>query len=234
VHGPVAVLASATTALPHGLDHHLFGVPVDDSPEAQVRQRQAEVAPMADPVALAASQRQRASAIRRLHNAQRLLIPRPVAIPDLGSITLPAALARSRLHHDTLVGLIQASALLHQHQRPTVEGCVVATGADTEIAVRLLHHVAALQSGGLTRRAHRVLTALWTAKLTAFTMPDLHRLLGWDRPAFRASLDELMRLDYIVAPRGVRGQFREYKLVAIGPSGSEVAPLPAAPEVAHG
>lgn len=234
VHGPVAVLASATTALPHGLDHHLFGVPVDDSAEAQVRQRQAEVAPMADPAALAASQRQRASAIRRLHNAQRLLIPRPVAIPDLGSITLPAALARSRLHHDTLVGLIQASALLHQHQRPTVEGCVVATGADTEIAVRLLHHVAALQSGGLTRRAHRVLTSLWSAKLTTFTMPDLHRLLGWDRPAFRAALDELMRLDYIVAPRGVRGQFREYKLVAIGPSGSEVAPLPAAPEVAHG
>lgn len=238
VHGPIAVLAAATAALPHGLDHHLFGVSVDDSPEAQVRQRQAAVAPLADPAALAASQRRRASAIRRLQNAQRLLVPRPVAIPDLATISLPAALARTRLHHDTLVGLIQASALLHQHQRPTVEGCVVATSADTELAVRLLHHVAALQSAGLSRPAHRVLTALWSAKLTTFAMPDLHRLLGWDRHLFRSALDELMRLDYIVAPRGVRGQFREYRLVAIAPVASNVVPMPvteaAEPEVAHG
>jgi hypothetical protein len=238
VFGPIAVLAAATQALPHGLDHHLFGVPVDDGPEAQVRQRQAEIETMADPALLAASQRRRASAIHRLHNIQRLLISRPVAIPDLTNITLPAALAGNRLHRDTLIGLIQASALLHQHQRPTVEGCVVATTADTDLAVRLLHHVAALQSGGLSRSAHRVLTALWSAQKTTFTMPDLHRLLGWDRHVFRAALDELMRLDYVVAPRGVRGQFREYKLVSVKTSNPAVVPMPAAtdaqPEVAHG
>ncbi|MCK6491480.1 MAG: hypothetical protein L6R48_24790, partial [Planctomycetes bacterium] len=133
VHGPIAVLSAATGALPHGLDHHLFSVPVDDSPEAQARQRLAGDESMADPGTLASAQRRRGSAVRRLHNAQRLLIPRPVAIPDLATITLPAALAGNRLHHDTLVGLIQARALLHQHQRPTVEGCVVATTADTDL-----------------------------------------------------------------------------------------------------
>ncbi len=242
VQGPIAVLAASVAALPHGLDHHLFAVPVDDSPEAQTRQRQAEVAPMADPATLASAQRRRESAIRRLHNAQRLLIPRPVAIPDLAVIALPAALARNRLHHDTLVGLIQASALLHQHQRPTVEGCVIATTADADRAVRLLHHVAALQSAGMSRPAHRMLTALWSGKRTRFTMDDLDALLpGWTRWSYRAALAELVALDFIAAGRGGRGKRREYALVASGPRSTSAAPLrlpvpgsttPA--EVAHG
>ncbi len=218
VHGPIAVLAASTAALPHGLDHHLFGVPVDDSPEAQVRQRQASDQPMADPALLASAQRRRDSAIRRMHSAQRLLIPRPVAIPDLAGIALPVALARNRLHHDTLVGLIQASALLHQHQRPTVEGCVVATSADTDLAVHLLHHVAALQCAGISRSAHRMLTTLWAGKRTRFSMDDLDAVLpGWTRWAYRAALAELVALDFVAAGRGGRGKRREYELVATAP-----------------
>lgn len=227
VHGPIAVLAAATTALPHGLEHHLLSVPVDDAPEAQARQHQAELLPMGDPTALAAAQRQREAVVRRLHHAQRLLVPRPVAIPDLATVALPAALARNRLHHDTLIGLIQASALLHQHQRPTVAGCLVATSADTDLAVRLLHHVATLQSAGLSRPAHRMLTTLWAGKRTSFTMDDLDALLpGWTRWAYRAALDELVALDFVAAGRGGRGKRRAYALVATAPrSASTAAPL---------
>ncbi|MEK7414230.1 MAG: hypothetical protein AAB263_13025 [Planctomycetota bacterium] len=218
VRGPIAVLAATTGALPHGLDHHLFSVPVDDSPDAQIRQRQAEDQRMVDPATLAAVQRRRADAVRRLHNAQRLLVPRQVAIPDLATIALPAALARNRLHHDALIGLIQASALLHQHQRPMVEGCLVATSADTDCAIRLLHYVATRQSAGLSPSAHCMLTTLWAGQRIRFTMDDLDELLpGWTRWAYRTALDELIALDVITADRGGRGKRRAYTLVATAP-----------------
>ena len=122
---PIAVLAGATAALPHGLDHHLVPAPVDDSPEARARHEAAEDAILVDPQASAAATVRRTAASQRLRHLQALLAPRPVAIPDIASIALPAGIARSRLHRDTLIGLIQASALLHQHQRPTIAGCVV-------------------------------------------------------------------------------------------------------------
>ena len=208
-HGPLAVVTAATGSIPETLRHHLLDVPVDESAEQARHRLAARCQRLASPPTNAEA------VARRLQNAQRLLQPLPVVVPEAEHIALPPAIAANRLMQDALFGLIAASAILHQHQRPRIDGAVVATGRDIALASRLVGMLAASAATGLSRSAQRLLAAMNDAGRSTFTMTDLaamsHGLCRW---SIRLALDDLVASEFVVASRGgQRGVPRTYDLV---------------------
>jgi hypothetical protein len=213
IHGPIAVLTASTGAIDPHLQPHVMEVAADESPGhiaavlAERRRRLAQV------TGKDAAEHQHL--VARLRNLQRVLLPRRVTIPFAERITGFGTSPRAQRDHETLLGLIAAHALLHQHQRPDVDGSVVATVADFTAAAALMHERMAVEQAGLGQHAQRLLAAITAAHVASFTMQDLARLLPeWNRHAFRSGLTELIALDYIVSPRGGRGAARVYHVVA--------------------
>jgi hypothetical protein len=205
--GPVAVVTAAAGDLPPALRHHLVEVPMEEGP-AQEERRRAEHRQR-----LASTPSRVAGVVERLRNLQRLLEPLPVLIPD--RVERPAV---PRVLADAHLGLIAASALLHQHQRPQVDGAVAASTADVTCATRL---VAALTrsttpvTNGLGRTARLLLDAMTTAGQPDYTMADLAALLrGWCRWSLRHALDALVRVELVTVERRGRGGTHHYRRVA--------------------
>lgn len=216
--GPVSVLTTTAGTLDDQLQSRLVEVPVDESPAQTARVLAAQRRAMADPAARL-TDGTRAQIVARHRAMQRLLAARPVIIPFAERIEFPATSVRFRREQERFLGLIAASALLHQHQRLSDGACIVADTRDFDVAVRLAGGRLGQPDQGLGRQAQDLLQALWQAHTTAFTMDDLVALCPqWTRYAFRAALAELAALDYIASPRGGRGKLREYRLVAVGTS----------------
>src|ERR1019366_10641991 len=89
---------------------------VDESPEqtARIHTLQRERRTLAGLVA----KTERAELLRVLKNAQRLLGKVEVLNPFAPALTFPSARTRNRRDHEKYLTLIDAVALLHQHQRP--------------------------------------------------------------------------------------------------------------------
>jgi DNA primase len=108
-------------------------------------------------------------AILTLHrNAQRLLRPLAVVNPWADQLTFLDDRTRTRRDHDKYLTLIDAIALLHQHQRPirsaSIAGQVVeyieANLADIELANRIAHEVLGTSLHDLPPQTRRVLASL--------------------------------------------------------------------------
>ena len=207
--GPVAVITAAVGQLPDALAPHLFVVPVDESAEQAHRVLAARRRHAAMP-----GTSQTAQITTRLRQPQCLLEARPVIVPSMERVAIPSRLARNRTLQDALFGLITASALLHQYQRPFVDGQVVATATDIDLATRLVTSVALRMHDGLSLRAQRLLTALRAAKVETFTMEHATALPDWPRSTARRAIDDLIAADYAVALRGRQGQARSYLLLS--------------------
>lgn len=218
--GPLAVVTATTGQVHQVLRHHLIEIPVDETVEQAERILAARRRVLAVPIAGSPAERIAA----RLRNAQRLLLPRPVLIPAAEQVAVPTPILRNRSLQDAFFSLIAASACLHQYQRLLADGHVVATQCDLAIATRLVTALAGQRVAGLSSQAQHLLNALWAARRTSFTMEDLTALLpDWSRWAFRASLAELARLDYVAAGRSGRGKLRDYTLVATSATAAATA-----------
>lgn len=115
--------------------------------------------------------------LARHHTAQRMLRQLPVRIPfaSLLGEKFPCHRPEARRAFDQLCSMIQASALLHQLQRPTDdEGQLIATLADYEVAAQLCRSPLARLMGG---------------KISNAAIDFYKRLLQWDKanPAFGQS-----------------------------------------------
>jgi hypothetical protein len=214
--GPVAVLAAAAGDVDHRCRDCFMTVMADESPEqtarilAEQRRSLGTAAPSkADLAAIAV----------RHHAAQRLLERLPVSIPFVERIAFPANSIRHREEQRNFLGIISASALLHQRQRQrSSDGAIVATVADFEIAVHCSAGLLGQESKGISPTSGRMLTALVENKVTTFTMADLGALLpDWGRSSFHAALHDLADFGHIEAgPKSVggRGKLREYRLIS--------------------
>jgi hypothetical protein len=209
--GPVAVITATIGSISEPLQSLLVEIPVDES-SAQVEQQFEE---RRRRLALPANQN-RTEVISALHNAQRALVARPVVVPNAEHLNVPSIVARSRALQDAFFGLITASALLHQYQRLTMDGCVVADGRDHAIALRLVMVLVSHRHADLSHRAHRLLTALRVVRHETFTVATVSRMIPeWPRSTIRRAIDDLLRADEVVALRHKIGCVREYRLVAM-------------------
>jgi hypothetical protein len=183
----------------------------------------------------------RSDEVLGLHRAaQRLLKPLAVVNPYAQALTFASDRVRMRRDHQKYLALIDAIALLHQHQRPirsvahgdsTLE-YVEATLEDIALANRLAHEVLGRSLDELppqTRRVLGLLDGLVRERAQAaalprsevrFTRREVRALTGLSDTQARIHLDRLVQLDYVLAHAGRNGQRFVYELAFDGDVGS--------------
>jgi DNA primase len=164
--------------------------------------------------------------------AQTLLRPLAVVNPFAESLTFASDRVRLRRDHVKYLALMDAIALLHQHQRPVqtieVDGAAVeyieVTQADITLANRLAHAVLGRSLDELPPQTRRVLAGLdaWVSEEIAgsdtprgdvqFTRRTVRGVLGLSDTQLRVHLDRLVQLEYVLPHAGKQGQLYSYSL----------------------
>ena len=169
---------------------------------------------------------------KRHQNAQRLLAPLAVVNPFAPELTFADRQTRARRDHEKYLGLIDAIALLHQHQREvqTAEiagrsiDYVEVTLADIAAANTLAHEVLGRSLDELPPVTRKLLTEL-DQLVTAvageqaiersevrFTRRELREALGWSDTQLRLHLARLVDLEYVLVEAGSNGRRFVYAL----------------------
>jgi DNA primase len=178
-----------------------------------------------------------AEAIHRLHrNAQRLLRPLAVVNPYAERLTFLDDRTRTRRDHAKYLTLIEAIALLQQHQREvkalmrggaTIEYIEV-TLEDIALANELAHEVLGRSLDELPPQTRRVLGVIEVmveeqcrersiARTDArFTRRELRARCGMSDTAVRIHLERLVAMEYVRPVAGRSGQRFEYELLFDG------------------
>ncbi len=183
--------------------------------------------------------RQARETIRRRHqNAQRLLRPFHVAMPeDLANrLRFPDTCLRMRRDHMKYLTMIHAIALLHQHQRPwkqiTANGEAVTfievTPEDIALANRLADEVLGRSLDEMapqTRRFLELIDEMVTARCekeksqradVRFNRRDAREYTRRSSTEIHRHLKKLEDLEYVLLHRGGRGLSFEYELLYDG------------------
>jgi len=181
--------------------------------------------------------REREAIVRRHRNAQRLLRPLPVVNPYAPALTFLDTRTRTRRDHAKYLALIDAVALLHQHQRPvkTVERStpggraaieyIEVTLDDVELANRLAGEVLGRSLDELPPQTRRLLGLLdrmvgeisqaqeMERSDVVFTRRQVRAATGWRDTQLRLHLGRLVDLEYVLVHQGGRGRSFLYELV---------------------
>ena len=239
VEGPVAILLTTTSAdMDEELQNRCLTLAVDDSPEqtARIHALQRERRTLAGLVA----KTERASVLGLLRNVQRLLKPLDVLNPYAPALTFVCGRARNRRDHEKYLTLIDAIALLHQHQRPRGRHEVAGVGAsvgkvveyiavtldDIALANELAPEVLGRSLDELPPQTRRLLDHVkalvkakqaqpgQSAKLGAsFARRELREACGWSLTQVRVHLERLVELEYIELRHGKLGGSFNYELM---------------------
>ncbi len=186
-----------------------------------------------------------ASKLVKLHqNAQRLLRPLVVVNPYARKLTFLDDKTRTRRDHEKYLNLIDAIALLHQHQRPlekaelqgeTLEYIEV-TCQDIVLANKLASEVLGRTLDELSPQTRRLLLLVHEfvgqrsrevqveRSAFRFTRRELREATGWSDFQVRTHLGKLVQLEYLLPHRGRRGQQYVYELLYDG-EGQEGEPF---------
>jgi len=180
------------------------------------------------------ARRERARIVRLHRNAQRLLKPIAVVNNDEEAAQdFPDTVTRTRRDHMKFLTLIQAVALLHQHQREIKSSTrngetleyIEATKADVKLAQELARHVLGPSLDDLPPHTRRLLAAL-DQMVTAecerlqieradyrFTRRTVREHTHWGDTQLRMHLRRLEEMEYLILRRGGgQGQTFVYQL----------------------
>ncbi|HXY15264.1 MAG TPA: hypothetical protein VEI26_12255 [Terriglobales bacterium] len=202
VKGPAAFIQATTrvTLHPENETRQLF-IEVDES-DAQTRAINAQQALEAEKKATACPP----EVYRAWQGFLASLESKPVRIPFASQLAdrLPSERVRSRRDFPKLLGLIEASAFLHQHRRSRDErDSIVAAPQDYLIAKELFEHC---YCAGPDSRVGELLKA--AGKLGSdFCVADLMQETGWGKSKTYAVLNRAEELGN-VAEREKRGRYR--------------------------
>jgi DNA primase catalytic core len=177
--------------------------------------------------------RMRHRKILRLHrNAQRLLRPVQVVIEHLKDHSFPDTMTRTRRDHMKFLTLIQAIALLHQHQREIKTSAedgetleyIEATEDDVKLAWELTNQALVRSLDDVPPQTRRLLLLIdkmvtrECARLEVerldyrFTRATVRQSTGWGDSQLKKHLSRLEDLEYLALHRGAPGQSFVYAL----------------------
>jgi hypothetical protein len=232
IRGPVAVMGA--TAETSALDDSCILVELDDSPAQTARQVAARQRDRQGQGLSAVERQQRVTAWQALWAA---LAPMPVRMPFADRIVFPMVKPEHRRDHERFLSLIEASALLHQHQRQRLDGFIIATEADFTLACRAATGVLG-ETEDAELAAHRpLLEAFRAAPEQTLSLTELHaRLPQRSRVTLWRDLGDLVRLDVLMLAREGRGRRgRRYRLaeLAIVPAGTIRLASPGENDASH-
>jgi len=215
VEGPVMIFLTTTAIdLDEELQNRCLTLAVDES--AAQTERIHRVQRERRTLAGLLAHEQRKDLLTKLRNAQRLLSPLAVVNPFAPALTFATARTRNRRDHEKYLTLIDAIALLHQHQRThgqhlvngrTVEFIEV-TLDDIALANELAPEVLGRSLDELppqTRRLLGFIRELMKSKrqergaksATTFSRKELRDLCGWSLTQVRVHLERLVELEYL-------------------------------------
>jgi DNA primase catalytic core len=233
VEGPVMIFLTTTE---HDVDEELLNrcivltVSEDRQQTRAIHQKQREAQTLEG-----LKSRMRQTKIVRLHrNAQRLLRPIAVVIKEehVKARSFPDTMTRTRRDHMKFLTLIQAIALLHQHQREiktsTEDGetleYIEASEADVTLAWELTNQVLVRSVDDVlpqTRRLLLLIDKMVTEECERlaverldyrFTRATVRQLTGWGDSQLKKHLSRLEDLEYLALYRGAPGQSFVYAL----------------------
>ena len=244
VEGPMSLFMTTTAIdVDEELMNRCLVLSVDEGREqtAAIHRRQRERRTLAGLLG-----QERKAAILALHrNAQRLLKPLVVVNPYADQLTFLDDRTRTRRDHEKYLCLIDAVAVLHQHQRPvksvTVAGRTVeyieATVADIETANAIAHEVLGRCLDELPPQTCKLLVAVdaMVGQMSVraqmprsdvrFSRAQVREHTGLSDTQCRVHLQRLVDLEYLLTHRGQRGQSYEYELLHEVPENHSVPRL---------
>ena len=227
VEGPIAYIETTTASVLNAENtSRCFEVYLDESEEqtARIHQRQREAKGM---LRLRTTDRQRL--IERHHNAQRMLEKMPVVIPYAGHLTFPTKWLRTRRDNERFLSLIEASAFLHQYQRPRKIArdssgeeiaYIEATLEDYRTAYELAQTVLKASLHELSPVARELLDKISHLE-GEFTRREVRELTGWSQRRVLDALGELEGMEYVAKTTGANGTTMRYTVLPVGASGPQ-------------
>ena len=231
VEGPIAYIETTTASVLNAENtSRCFEVYLDES-EAQtdrIHQRQRHAKGL---TRMRQADRQRI--LDKHHNAQRLLETIPVIIPYAQHLTFPTKWLRTRRDNERFLCLIEASAFLHQYQRPrkvarTPEGDVAyieATLDDYRIAYDLAKVALKASLHELSPMARDLFDQVACIE-GEFTRREVRELTGWSQRRVMDGLNELESMEYVAKTAGSNGLTIRYAVLpSNGPASSSSAPM---------
>ncbi len=231
VEGPVMIFHTTTAQEPdEELLNRCIVLTVNEEQEQTraIHQKQRE----AQTVEGMWAQDEHAEIVLRQRNAQRLLRPIRVVNEQVKQQTFPDHMIRTRRDHAKFLTLIQAIALLHQHQREiktstrkgkTLE-YIAATADDVKLALQLVNEVLTPSLEELqaqTRRLLLLLDRMVTEQCQRlemergdyrFTRATVRQYTRWGDTQLRGHLRRLEEMEYLRVHHGAPGQTFVYQL----------------------
>ena len=228
VEGPIAYIETTTASQLNAENtSRCFEIYLDESEQQtqRIHERQ-RLAKSLDRLKLTARQR----IIERHHNAQRMLEQVPVVIPYVHHLTFPTKWLRTRRDNERFLCLIEASAFLHQHQRPrkVVHGAegeipyIEASWDDYRLAYELAQTVLKATLHELSPTARDLFDQIQTGLEGEFTRREARDLSRWSQRRVIEALDELVDMEYVAKVSGANGSTMRYAVLA----GGNAAPSP--------
>ncbi len=224
VEGPVMIFLTTTAIdLDEELQNRCLTLAVDESAEQtqRIHQLQRERRTLAGLVARA----ERKDLLKKLRNAQRLLLPVEVLNPFAPALTFATARTRNRRDHEKYLTLIDAIALLHQHQRqartlPGGQRYIEVTLDDIALANQLAPEVLGRSLDELPPQTRRLLGYIrelvkkkQAGPAPTFSRRELRDLCGWSLTQVRVHLERLVELEYLAIRHGRLGSPFVYELL---------------------
>jgi len=231
VEGPVMIFLTTTAIdLDEELQNRCLTLAVDESAEqtGRIHRLQRERRTLAGLVA----HQERTDLLKKLRNAQRLLQPLAVVNPFAPALTFATARTRNRRDHEKYLTLIDAIALLHQHQRTRGQHIVngrsidfiEVTLDDIALANELAPEVLGRSLDELPPQTRRLLGYIRElvkkqrqprgAKVAAaFSRKELRAVCGWSLTQVRVHLERLVELEYLAVQHGRFGSPFVYEVL---------------------
>lgn len=231
VKGPVAVMLTTTAAdLDQETASRFVFLSIDESPAmtAAIHEKQRESRTLKGLV-----QKTKANNIIKKHqNAQRLLKPIAVVNDFTPYLSYPSQSLVTRRDHEKYLGLIDAIAFLHQHQREvkTMEidnekvQYIEVTLDDIDKANRIANEVLGQSLDELARPSRTLLNSIYkmvneTAKANKtpvedifFTRREIRETMGWSDWQIKTHIKQLEEMEYLYIRTGARGKEYAYAL----------------------
>jgi DNA primase catalytic core len=223
VEGPVMIFLTTTAIdLDEELQNRCLTLAVDESAEqtGRIHQLQRERRTLAGLIA----KTERQEILGKLRNAQRLLQTVEVLNPYAPSLTFATARTRNRRDHEKYLTLIDAIALLHQHQRetrtlPNGQRFIEVTLDDIALANELAPEILGRSLDELPPQTRRLLEYIRnvvkpkTGGAVTFTRRELRDHCGWSLTQVRVHLERLVELEYLAIRHGRLGSQFVYEVL---------------------
>ena len=231
VEGPVAIMLTTTVIdVDEELLNRCLVLSVDEAREQTRAIHAAQRARRTLEGLLA--RRDRESVVKLHRNAQRLLRPLAVVNPFADRLTFVDTQTRARRDHEKYLGLIDAIALLHQHQRPVkrVEhqgkelAYIEVEARDIAAANRLAHEVLGRTLDELPPQTRRLLVLIerfveegceaqgLDREDFHFSRREIREATGMGQTQLRVHLARLVEMEYLLVHAGMRGRRFVYEL----------------------